>query len=204
MSIIELAGHKYMRNAKGNLVPLENVREIDIERDQAVRELVANAIAINELLADYKKRALGDIQAFAELSAERYGTTLGGTKGNITLRTYDGSLSICRDIADNITFDEGLQAAKQLIDECAREWSKDSGSEIRALIDHAFQVDKKGSISTSRILGLRSLDISDKKWQTAMTAITESITISGTRAYIRIYRRDDQGEHQIPLDLASV
>lgn len=201
--IIETGGNKYMKNAKGNLVPLENVKEIDIQRDQIVRELVGNALAISELLADFKKRALGDIQAFAELSAERYGAKLGGSKGNITLRTFDGSLSICRDMADKIEFDEGLKAAESLIGECLSEWTKDSRPEIRSIIDQAFNTDKAGNLNTASVLGLRRLEISDPKWKRAMDAITESITISGTRAYIRIYRRDEQKETLIPLDLAS-
>lgn len=201
--IIEAGGHKYMCNAKGNLVPLENVRDIDIERDNLVRDLVAHAIAINELLADFKQRALGDIQSFAELSAERYGAKLGGSKGNITLRTFDGSLSICRDMADKIEFDEGIKAAEDLIGECLAEWTKDSRPEIRAIIGRAFKTDKQGNLNTASILALQRLEIADHRWKLAMKAITESITIAETRAYIRIYRRDEKKDTLIPLDLAS-
>ena len=33
----------YMEDAKGNLVPIENVREIDLMRDRLVRDIIAKA-----------------------------------------------------------------------------------------------------------------------------------------------------------------
>lgn len=200
---IILDGQTYLRNAKGGLDPIETIREIDIARDEVVRELAKIAENVNKTLAEFKKTALETIAAFVSLAADQHGVTLGGEKGNVTLRAYDGSLSIQRDISELITFDEGLQIAKQLIDECMREWTKNAGPELRAIVDEAFQVDKQGKISTTRVLGLRRLDIKDVKWKKAMDVISDSVTITGTRAYIRVYKRNGDTEHQIPLDLAN-
>ncbi|MBV5329997.1 MAG: DUF3164 family protein, partial [Chlorobium sp.] len=91
-----------------------------------------------------------------DLSAEKYGVTLGGVKGNINLVSFDGRFKVLREVSERLDFDERLQAAKALIDECLREWTRDSGAEVRTLIEDAFQVDKKGRINTQRILGLRT------------------------------------------------
>jgi len=38
-----------------------------------------------------------------------------------------------------------------------------------------------------------------------MTAITESVQVTGTKQYLRIYERDAKGEYQmIPLDVAAL
>ena len=66
-------------------------------------------------------------------------------------------------------------------------------------------MDKAGKISTARVLGLRRLEIQDADWQKAMTAITESIQVSGSKQYLRFYERDGNGEYrQIPLDVAAL
>jgi hypothetical protein len=195
----------YMENAQGHQVPLAQVQEIDKARHELVMEKVAKVKAMNQDLAKLKAELMADVGAFVSLSAEKYGAKLGGDKGNVTLLSYDGRFKIARQMAELITFDERLQAAKSLIDECLKDWTKDSRSEIQALIDQAFQVDKEGRISTTRILGLRRLDITDERWLKAMQAIGDSIQVTGTKSYVRIYERQESGAYTaIPLDMATV
>lgn len=195
----------YMRDACGNLIAKENVRDIDLARNDLVHELAGKALALHASLADYKASALGDIDSFVELSAERYGVKLGGKKGNVTLDSFDGAYRVERQVAEHITFDEGLQAAKALIDECLREWTQGGNANVRTLVDHAFRVDKKGKLNTGAILGLRRLKIEDERWGRAMTAISESIKVMGTCLYVRVYERDANGKYNlIPLDMAAL
>lgn len=120
--------------------------------------------------------------------------------------TFDGKHKIVRQVAEHIRFDERLQAAKELIDECLREWTAGSDDKIKVLINEAFQVDKEGNVNTGRILGLRRLDIDDTKWMKAMRAIGDSIRVTGTKPYVRIYERDDEtGDYRaISLDIAVI
>ncbi|MBU1041300.1 MAG: DUF3164 family protein [Proteobacteria bacterium] len=195
----------YMENAQGHQVPVAQVQEIDMARHELVMEKVAKVQAMHEQLARLKAELMADVGAFVTLSAERYGAKVGGHKGNVTLLSYDGRYKIARQVAEHITFDERLQAAKSLIDECLRDWTKDSSSEIQALIDQAFQVDKEGRISTTRILGLRRLDITDERWRTAMQAIGDSIQVTGSKSYVRVYKRQESGAYTaISLDMASI
>jgi len=194
----------YMKDAQGRLVPVEMVKEIDRTRDELVRDLVARAEPLRRNLADYRKGAMDDIEAFIELSAERYGAKIGGSKGNVTLMSFDGEYKIMRAIDEYTVFDERLQVAKLLIDECIHEWAEGSRPEIRTLINDAFQVDKTGKVNTRRVLGLRRLDIQDARWKKAMDAIGESLQTVGSKTYIRIYQRQSDGSYrQLPLDVCS-
>lgn len=195
----------YRQDTQGRLVPVGLIKPIDLARDALVTEIIAKAQAINASLAGLRKSAFADIQAFAELSAERYGVTLGGKKGNLTLVSFDGRYRIQRAISDQLVFDESLQAAKALIDDCLREWAKDARPEIHTLINDAFQVDKAGRIDTDRVLSLRRLDIKDERWVRAMEAISASLSVSTSRTYIRIYERVGESDsyRQINLDLAN-
>lgn len=195
----------YKRNAVGHLVPIESIKESDLARDELVREITVQAGEVSRLMIGFKERMAGDIQAFLELAAEKYGAKIGGVKGNVILTSFDGKYQIMRAISDRIEFDEKLLAAKALIDDCLREWTKDSGSELRALIGNAFQVDSKGKINTKRILGLQKIKIDHERWEMAMQAIRDAVTVVGSCTYFRIYERDDQGKYQqMPMDFSAM
>lgn len=196
----------YWRDGEGRLIPENMVKPIDKARDDLVRELVGKAKAASAILADFKTKAFGDIGAFVEMSGEQYGVKLGGVKGNVTLLSFDGRFKIVRQIQEHLVFDERLQAAKQLIDECIQTWTEGSRDEIKALINDAFQVNKEGKINTARVLGLKRLNISDEKWLRAMQAIADSVQVAGSKTYIRIYERiGDTDQYQpISLDVAGV
>lgn len=195
----------FMKNQAGHLVPVSTIRPIDIERDKLVAEIVTQARTLNSHIANFKVRTFGDIAAFVELSAEQYGAKVGGQKGNVTLMSFDGRFKVLRAIAEHIGFDERLQAAKALIDECITDWSQGSRPEIQVLVNDAFQVDQAGNINTGRVLGLRRLQITDERWQRAMQAISEAIQVTGSKSYIRVYERVGETDEfkPIPLDVAA-
>ncbi|MFW2163135.1 DUF3164 family protein [Acinetobacter beijerinckii] len=192
-------------NAQGYLVPIDKIKPIDKERNDLVLSIVDKARKQQEELRKFKNQTFADIAAFVQLSAEQYEVVIGGKKGNITLFSFDGKYKIVRQIQDNIKFDERLQAAKALIDQCINTWIEDSNDNIRMLINDAFSVDKEGKISTGKVLGLRRMDIKDPQWLKAMDAISDSIIVVDSKAYVRIYERDDNGKYQpISLDFSNV
>ncbi|WP_342320084.1 DUF3164 family protein [Klebsiella pneumoniae] len=196
----------YWVDAKGALIPEKLLKPIDKVRDALVGEIVTKAIELNKLMADFKAMAFSDIAAFVDLSANEYGVTVGGKKGNVTLFTFDGRYKIQRAMADRMQFDERIQAAKALIDECLNEWTENASKEIKAIINRAFDVDKEGKISVSAVLSLRSYEFDDERWKKAMVIIGESLQVLNTSSYIRIYERvGDNGQYRpIPLDMAAV
>jgi hypothetical protein len=191
----------YWEDAQGNLIPESKVKDIDKLRDQLVRELFEQAQATHAALGAFKSRALDEVAAFVSTSATQYDAAIGGTKGNVTLYTYDGRYKLQRSMQETIAFDEGLQAAKALIDECITRWAVGSNDNIRTLVNHAFQVDKEGNVSTSRILSLRRIEITDAQWLNAMRAIGDSMKTVSSKAYIRFYHRHDASGEYLPLAL---
>lgn len=196
----------FRQDAQGRLVPESMIKPIDMERDRLVQELVAAARAASEVLARFKAKAFGDIEAFVDLSAEQYGAKLGGKKGNVSLLSFDGKYKIQRAIQESIAFDERLQAARALIDECLQEWTADARPELATLVNDAFRVDTKGEIRTARVLALRRMDISDERWLQAMEAIGDACQVVGSKSYIRVYERigDSDQYKAISLDIAGV
>ena len=123
----------FMKNAHGGYDPVSAIKPIDLARDDLVKDIVAKSEEMSRAIADMKKGFFDDVKAFLDLSAEKYNVTLGGKKGNLTLVSYDGSYKVLVAVNESIQFDERLLAAKELIDECIQEWSKDSREERRFL-----------------------------------------------------------------------
>lgn len=196
----------YWQDQHGNLVPDAKVKDIDKLRHQVVTDLCVMAKASSAALGKFKLDAMQEVAALVSTSMEQYGVKSGGTKGNVTLVSFDGKYKLVRQMQDHIVFGEQLMAAKELIDECVQEWSEGANDNIRVLVGHAFQTDKEGKINTGRVLALRRLAIKDEKWQQAMQAIADSMQTASTKPYIRFYERmDATGEYRpISLDVAAV
>lgn len=196
----------YWKDANGNLIPESKVKDIDKLRHQVVTDLCKAAELQQAGLRAHKLHAMQEVGALVATSLEQYGVKSGGEKGNVTLTSFDGEYKVVRSMQDKIVFGEQLMAAKALIDECVVEWSKDSDDNIKVLVNHAFQTDKEGKINTSRVLGLRRLNITHPKWLQAMQAIADSMQTASTKPYVRFYKRDvATGEYvAISLDMAAV
>jgi hypothetical protein len=196
----------YRVDALGRMVPEASIKPTDLLRDKLVMEAIDQAKAISGMLLNFKERVFGDIDALEQISKEQYGVVSRGTKGNLTLTSYDGRYKLMRANQDQIEFNEHLQSAKALLDECAHEWTANSHPGVRVLINDAFRADRNGELRTSRILSLRRHDIDDPRWKRAMEAIGDAIQVAGSRSYIRLYERvgDTDRYEAISLDLAGV
>ncbi len=196
----------FMIDAKGRHVPTSLVSASDLLIDQTIDIVTGHAAELSDRISRFKGHTFDDVYACVDLLKEKYGVKVGGKKGNIELVSFDGCSKVQISIADHIAFGPELQIAKALIDECIDDWSTGARDEIRALVSHAFETEKVGHINREALFSLRRMKIDDPKWIRAMEAITDSMRIIGSRAYVRIYRRPDaqSGWEMIPLNIAAV
>jgi hypothetical protein len=198
-------GKNYYIDAQGRLVPESLVDDLDKERDKLVRELCAKAKEQNASLNSFNEWVIGEIMAFRELSLEKHGVKCGGDKGNATLPTHGGEYKIQVSVAERLDVNEQITAAKALVDECLTEWTTGSRDEIKLLVQDAFKVDGKGQLNIRSLLSLRKLNITDDRWQRAMTAIGDSFFTASSKQYVRFYERQDDGQYKaISLDIAAM
>ncbi len=197
--------NNYMKDAKGRLVPESMVRDTDKLEDQLVKKIMGYADELSAQIARFKGHSFDDVNTFMDILAEKYGVKRGGSKGNLTFTSYDGTMKVTVQVAEHLEFGNELQVAKQLVDECIAKWSQDSNDKIRTLVDHAFRVDKEGKINREALFALRRLSIEDENWQRAMSALTDSIRIAGSKIYIRFYKRNSPEEKwtALTIDLAA-
>ena len=197
-------GKEFWVNGVGSLVPLENIEELDVLRDETVREIINFCEPVSSMLVELKKKIVDTLMAYLDTSAEEYGVKTRSSKGAVTLTSFDGSLKVIVSAADILSFDERLQTAKDIIDECLIRWSEGANHNLLAIVNDAFKVDKKGQIDTKKILALPKLKIDDKDWKRAMKAIKDSVTVQTTKKYIRLYKRVGDEWNQIILDWSKI
>ena len=195
----------YRQDTHGNLVPIENIKEVDLLRDQVVIDMLKDVKTLRAEMANKKEAFFKNFRAFVELSAEKYNVKLGGRKGNTTLYSFDGKYKVEFHINERMELDERINAAKALIDECINDWATDSNRNIITLINRAFRVDKQGNININRILELRTVEIEDERWRRAMEAISDSVRVTDSKEYLRFYERLDNGQYvHLSLDFAAI
>jgi hypothetical protein len=203
--IVIVGNEQFMRDGGGRLVPLAVVKEQHKLEDQTVRNIIGFATGLSAQIARFRGHTFDDVTSFVELLAEKYDGKRGGTKGNVTLTSYDGLLKVQVQVQDLFTFGPELQIAKGLVDACITSWAEGIRPEIRALVEHAFQVDKEGRINRAALFALRRLDIEDDGWRAAMKAIGDAIRIIGSKEYVRFYKRANNRApwQPITVDLAK-
>ncbi len=192
----------YMQNGQGHLVPAANVAELDKLRDEQVRMLVEEAEQIGRQVAEFRAWAAGAVASFVELSAQEFGASIGGERGNVTLTSFDGSMKVVRSRADEITFNEAVRVTREKVFACIEKWSDGANANLARLVTKAFETDRNGHLSAAKILSLRQIKIEgDADWDAAMAALDGAVQVIGSRQYVRFYRRGPDGKYaQVGVD----
>lgn len=197
----QIDGANYMVNADGGLIPEDAVKTVDKLQDELVRKIIGYAVPLSAQVARFRQHCFDDVDGFVALLEQEYKARRGGSKGNLTFTSFDGLLKVVVQVSENIVFGPELQVAKGLVDECLREWSSGSRTEIRAIINRAFDVDNQGRINRNDLLSLLRLEIEDERWQNAMKAIRDSFRVVGSKRYVRIYQRADAQAAWSPISI---
>ncbi len=189
----------------GNAIPAKYVSQFDKMSDRVVGKLIRKATMLSKQLESFKREIFGDVEKLMSDMSKMYGEDHRTEVGNKTLPDFSNQFKLEIKVNKILEFDQRISLAKEIIDECIKRWSKGGDEKVTLLVDHAFQVDKKGNLDRDRLLSLRKLDIKDTDWIKAMGIIADSLKVTGSRAYIRFLVKDDSGMWRtIPLDIAAV
>lgn len=204
--VLQIHGQACMVDARGAFVPLSLIKPQHKLEDETVRKIMTHAAALSAQISRFRGHTMTDLGDFDALIAQEYGAKIGGAKGNRTYQTFDGLMKVQVQVADRIDFGPELQVAKSLVDECLNEWSADSRPEIQAIVTRAFNTDQEGRINRAEIFMLLRHQIEDPRWMRAMEAIRDAMRVTGSKEYLRFYRRDAVTDSwsAVTIDLARV
>ena len=192
MNTQNVNGKEYCINSTGSMVPIEAVKDIDKLRDGVVLTIAERIKALEAYMKEIKTKCMSDIEEFVKISAEQYGVKMGGTKGNVMLTSYDGSVQVIMAQSNNLLVNEGVNAAKELIDDYLTDITSNASSDLRAIVTMAFKV-KQGRMDVKRLMELRQCNIRDERWLKAMEIISDSVTVASTTPCLRLRDRTAEG-----------
>ena len=189
----------------GDSVPRKFVNKRDQRRDKLVEEAHKAAGKVAQALARFDKETRAAIDAYLEWASAEEGVKL-NEGGNYTFSNFSGDKRVMIKVAEFISFDDRLQQAKVLIDECLDDWSEGGRDEIKVLVQDVFRVDSKGRLNARRVISLRKHKFKDPRWAKAMELISDSVSVSTARAYLMLQERPTQVAEwrTIRLDLSTM
>lgn len=196
----------YWRNGRGDLVHESNISATDRDMDETVSKIHDFGTDLSAQMWRFRVYTMDDIAAFMGRVLERSGAKGRGTKGNLTLTSFDGRRQVKISIAEYVSIGPEIVAAQALMDECLERWTRGSAREIKALIEGAFTPNHEGQLSVSALLRLRRIEIDDPQWRAMQHAIADAMRPSSTTEYVRLYWRATPRERfqQVSLHLATV
>jgi hypothetical protein len=191
-----------LTDAQGREIPVKVLHTEILEKDAAVKKAMDCAMKLQERIISDKQKMIQIIESYLNDAARRNGLEW---KGNALLISFDEKYRIEMRFREKIQFGIELQLAKQKIDECIKAWSADSSDNLKAIINEAFQVDKRGQLARYRIFALRRYKIKDPVWKEAMELIDKAILVTSTKQYISFAVRDEAGNYnRIVLNFSAL
>lgn len=191
-----------LTNSRGFQVPRTEISPQDLLKDEMVLKFVAQAEELSHAHEAFKREVFSQAHDLIALIAEDYGVKVGGTKGNVTLSSYDNKSKIQIGIDEQISFGPEIDVAKQLITEVIESELEETSTFIAKIMRDAFETDKEGQYNKTRIMTLRKyrdLNKSDE-WANAMRALDDAIIAGSSKTYLTFHRRNQFGKWvQIPL-----
>ncbi len=199
---------EYYIDACGEKVHVRHVKKYDRLRDQIANQIFRDWEAEEARLRALKGVTIDRIERLQEAAAAEAGVPeLGGAKGNIQFRSFDGRITIAIDAAKKTEFDERLAIAQQLIMEAVQEISADAdNADLVEIATRAFQPRHSGNLDMQRIRDLRKYNVKHPKWRQACDIIAECERVIGHRRYIRVTVREkpDTTPRPVTLDIAAL
>lgn len=193
---------EFLMNSRGFKVPFDTIPAQDLLRNDLVLKLTGQAKVLSKSHDEFKRNVFSEANDLVSLLASEYNTEIGGTKGNITLSSFDNKSKIQIGVADQISFGAEIDIAKKLITEVIEEELSESSNFIADLLRDAFEADKQGQFNKNRILTLRKYRNANEsdKWKEAMKALDDAIIASNSKTYINFYEKNEFGAWvQVPL-----
>ncbi|WP_158625314.1 MULTISPECIES: DUF3164 family protein [unclassified Asaia] len=207
MNTIDKAPVKTIPDASGRQVPVNCIRASTVlqhEVAEKIRDHFRELAAFNKAK---KEQIFEAMQAYRDLLAQEYGLRSGGTRGGMTIRTYDAHTEIKLEERDYHRTTPEISIAQELVAQIIDDYTERADVGLRELVMRAFETDKKnGRPNVGDILKLKSLNLEHPLWPEAKRALEDSIAVlaSKTAVTCRVRPNRDSKHEQLVVDFSRV
>jgi hypothetical protein len=192
----------------GNKIPYNRTSATERLQERLSTKLLKEAKQINERLDALKENFRNFSNGVYELFLkERSLEMKADRKGNYTWYNFDRSIKVEVSVSERITFDDmSISAAREKLSQFLDENIEGKLEFVKDLVNEAFQT-SKGQLDTKKVMGLLKYrsKIKHQAYQEAMNLIEQSIRRPDSKAYYRIWEKDNQGEYKlVDLNFSSL
>ena len=193
--------NKLWKDDNGYDIPVNRITALEKKRERYAHKLLDEAVKLNEKLAAFKGKAF-------ELSNEIFDLFMQEkkvsptSKGNFVWYDFDRRIRIEVDNKQSLKFDDlAIEAAKVKMHQFLKEEITSENAYIKEMAIDAFQT-RRGKLDVKKILGMLKYRgiIPNPLFNEALDLIEQGIIREGSKKYLRISYRNDDGEW-VPVDL---
>lgn len=200
---LQVKTKKTYKNPKGDPVPVDMMKEVNILKDHVGRLLVSLALEYHEALKGLKAFSLSILDQYRKRHAMINNTE--PAEGGITVATFDQTMKVETYFHPFTTFGEGLKQAKKLMGDVISEGTQGINPVLREIFLDAFTL-KDGQVSTSKVDHLASYEVDDPRWIKAVQIINDDKILRYRKQYLRfqIKEKKDGSWQTIYIDLSKI
>ncbi len=198
---------KTYKDPNGTEIPAKYVPAYDKTRDRIANKIYDLWAAEERRLHALKAATNALIDEMRKAAADDADVKLGGEKGYLQFRSFDGKVTVKFENARRTEFDERLGMAQELIKEVLKELAEGAKSaDLVEIVNHAFSPRKGGTLDMQRIRDLCRLNVGHPKWKKAVEIIRECERTIGHKQYVRVAKRLAPDAEPVPvvLDIAKL
>ncbi|WP_102797344.1 DUF3164 family protein [Bowmanella denitrificans] len=195
----------YVMNAEGNLIKEENLSVQQRTEDSLVKALWPRAKALHDAIACFKYDSMKALEDAIENMIHEHGIKkYERIQGNVQFTTVDGQFRVQRAIDKQIEVDSSIEVARQKFALYLQAIQETAGKDAGEFLDNAFDM-KDGKVNVARLIDVCNKDIKHPLYRSAVEALRKAMFVSGTKAYLRFYKRNkDNGWDPMPLQFSSI
>ncbi|NHO33305.1 DUF3164 family protein [Acetobacter fallax] len=202
-------GVEMVRNRFGRPQTVSRIRPQVVLTHQTALVIRRKLAALAEYNARVKQEIFSDIAAFEQLIFDQYNARIGGRRGGFSFESFDGCTKVTVATSDYMRTTEALPAAQALVNEILDDLISEGGvsADLRTLVTAAFERDERtGRVNVQRLIGLRQLNLQHPRWEDARAAISDAVTVGGSKTGIRVHVRPESTApwEQIVPDFSKV
>lgn len=204
--MIQTRKDKAWRDEAGTMIPYNRLTRLELMRERELGKILKEAEVINGKLRSFKehvRRACDEIVVayMIDNDIESIG------KGNVTLFNFDRSIKLELSINDRIEFDDLIiKACKHKFDEWLNANIDEKQAYVKEMVNEAFST-RSGRLDTKKVMSLMKYEskIKDAEFLEAIKLLKDSIRRPDSKAYYRVWNKDDQGEYKnVELNFSSI
>lgn len=192
-------------DAQGITIPFNRISKVERLKEKLSGGIAKSAIKIHGMLKDLHTEIINASKAINEEIKKEGKSKV--TKGNFTWYNFDKSLKIEVAVDDKVSFDEAMIAtAREILDKFITKNVVGTDDIIRQLLNAGFH-NSKGGLDKNKLMTTLSYrkKIKDQQFHAACDLIEESMSVTDTKRYYRIWIKDEQGEYQnVNLQFSNV